>query len=322
VSATRYCIVGGAGFIGSHFVDRLLADDTVAGVTVFDNFSSGRHWHLEHHADARLRVVEADVRDLDRLVTAMAGSDTVIHLASNPDIARAATDPAVDFDQGTLLTHHVVEAARLSTVTQVLYASGSGVYGDLGEIEADEDYGPLIPVSTYGASKLAGEALIASYCSMFDLRACVFRFGNVVGPRQTHGVGFDFIRRLLEDPNELSILGDGKQSKSYVHVTDIVDAVLLAARRAPRPFRAFNVATGDYITVTEIAELALEVLGLHDTAFRFSGGDRGWKGDVPVVRINTERIRALGWSNAMSSRQALAASMTSMLADARSGRLT
>jgi UDP-glucose 4-epimerase len=322
VSATRYCIVGGAGFIGSHFVDRLLADDTVAGVTVFDNFSSGRHWHLEHHADARLRVVEADVRDLDRLVTAMAGSDTVIHLASNPDIARAATDPAVDFDQGTLLTHHVVEAARLSTVTQVLYASGSGVYGDLGEIEADEDYGPLIPVSTYGASKLAGEALIASYCSMFDLRACVFRFGNVVGPRQTHGVGFDFIRRLLEDPNELSILGDGKQSKSYVHVTDIVDAVLLAARRPPRPFRAFNVATGDYITVTEIAELALEVLGLHDTAFRFSGGDRGWKGDVPVVRINTERIRALGWSNAMSSRQALAASMTSMLADARSGRLT
>jgi UDP-glucose 4-epimerase len=322
VSAMRYCIVGGAGFIGSHFVDRLLADDTVAGVTVFDNFSSGRHWHLEHHADARLQVVEADVRDLDRLVSAMAGSDTVIHLASNPDIARAATDPAVDFDQGTLLTHHVVEAARLSTVTQVLYASGSGVYGDLGEIEADEDYGPLIPVSTYGASKLAGEALIASYCFMFELHACVFRFGNVVGPRQTHGVGFDFIRRLLEDPSELSILGDGKQSKSYVHVTDIVDAVLLAARRAPRPFRAFNVATGDYITVTEIAELALEVLGLHDTAFRFSGGDRGWKGDVPVVRIDTQRIRALGWSNAMSSRQALAASMTSMLADARSGRLT
>jgi UDP-glucose 4-epimerase len=314
--------VGGAGFIGSHFVDRLLADDTVTAVTVFDNFSSGRHWHLEHHADARLRVVEADVRDLERLVAAMAGSDTVIHLASNPDIARAATDPAVDFDQGTLLTHHVVEAARRSTVTQILYASGSGVYGDLGEIEADEDFGPLIPVSTYGASKLAGEALIASYCFMFDLHACVFRFGNVVGPRQTHGVGFDFIRRLLEDPNELSILGDGKQSKSYVHVSDIVDAVLLAARRAPRPFRAFNVATGDYITVTEIAELALEVLGLQDTAFRFSGGDRGWKGDVPVVRINTDRIRALGWSNTMSSRQALAASMSSMLADARSGRLT
>jgi UDP-glucose 4-epimerase len=318
----RWCIVGGAGFIGSHFVDRLLADK-VDGVTVFDNFSSGRRWHLEAHADdRRLRVVEADVRDLDDLVKAMAGADTVIHLASNPDIARAATDPAVDFDQGTLLTHHVVEAARRSSVPRMLYASGSGVYWDLGEIEAGEDHGPLIPVSTYGASKLAGEALIASYCFMFDLSACVFRFGNVVGPHQTHGVGYDFIRRLLEDPAELTILGDGTQSKSYVHVSDIVDAVLLAAHRAPRPFRAFNVATGDYITVTEIAELALEILGLDDTVLRFTGGDRGWKGDVPVVRINTDRMRALGWSNAMSSRQALEASMRSMVDDARSGRLT
>jgi len=321
-AGSRYCIVGGAGFIGSHFVDRLLGDDSVTGVTVFDNFTSGRRWHLEHHHDDRLRVVEGDVGDLPALVAAVTGSDTVIHLASNPDIARAATEPAVDFDQGTLLTHHVAEAARLSSVSLVLYASGSGVYGDLGETEADEDYGPLIPVSTYGASKLAGEALIASYCYMFDLNACVFRFGNVVGPRQTHGVGYDFVRRLLQDPTELHILGDGQQSKSYVHVSDIVDAVLLAGRRAPRPFRAFNVATGDYITVHEIAELALEVLGIEGTELRFAGGDRGWKGDVPVVRINTDRIRALGWSNAMSSRQALEASLRQMLDDARSGRLT
>jgi UDP-glucose 4-epimerase len=320
--ATRYCIVGGAGFIGGHFVDRLLADTGVERVTVYDNFSSGRRWHLEDHAeDDRLEVVEADVGDLDTLVKAMAGSHTAIHLASNPDIARAATEPAVDFDQGTLLTHHVAEAARLSTVTRVLYASGSGVYGDLGELEADEDHGPLVPVSTYGASKLAGEALLASYCFMFDLSACVFRFGNVVGPRQTHGVGFDFLRRLLADPSELPIMGDGTQSKSYVHVSDIVDAVLLAGARSPRPFAAYNVATGDYITVTEIAELVVEVLGIPRPALRYSGGDRGWKGDVPVVRINTDRIRALGWSNAMSSRQALEASLRSMLVDARAGRL-
>jgi UDP-glucose 4-epimerase len=136
--STRYCIVGGAGFIGGHMVDALLADDAVARVTVFDNFSSGRRWHLEHHgADPRLAVVEDDVRNLDALVGAMAGAETVIHLASNPDIARAATEPAVDFDLGTLLTHHVVEAARLNGVAQVLYASGSGVYGDLGELEID-----------------------------------------------------------------------------------------------------------------------------------------------------------------------------------------
>ena len=181
--------------------------------------------------------MRGDVGDLDLLIDAMRGSEPVIHLASNPDIARAATEPSVDFDEGTRLTHQVVEAMRPSSTQRILYASGSGVYGDLGEYEATEDYGPLIPVSTYGASKLAGEALIASYCYMFGLIGCAFRFGNVVGPHQTHGVGFDFLRRLLHDPSQLEILGDGSQSKSYVHVSDVIDAVLLAARSAPRPFR-------------------------------------------------------------------------------------
>jgi UDP-glucose 4-epimerase len=196
-------IVGGAGFIGSHFVDRLLADATTAKIIVFDNFSSGRPWHLvQHRDDTRLIVVEGDVRDLAALTDALHDVETVIHLASNPDIALAATKPAVDFDQGTLLTHHVCEAARVSGVRQILYASGSGVYGDLGELEVGEDYGPIVPVSTYGASKLAGEALIASYCAMFDLTAVAFRFGNVVGPRQTHGVGFDFVRELPRTPRD------------------------------------------------------------------------------------------------------------------------
>ncbi len=319
----RVCIVGGAGFIGGHFADRLLADDTVERVTVYDNFTSGREWHLAaHQGDPRLEVIRGDVRDLEDLVAAMAGHDTVIHLASNPDIARAMTDPAVDFDQGTLLTHHVAEAARRTGAGMVLYASGSGVYGDLGQIEAAEDYGPLIPVSTYGASKLAGEALLASYAAMFGLTARAFRFGNVVGPRQTHGVGFDFIRRLLDDPHHLPIMGDGRQSKSYIHVDDVVEAVLHVARRASEPYAVFNVATGDYVTVTEIAELAMEVAGLPagSTRFEYTGGDRGWRGDVPVVRINTDRIRAGGWKNERTGRQALRASMESMLADARDGR--
>jgi UDP-glucose 4-epimerase len=319
----RVCIVGGAGFIGGHFVDRLLASDATRQVTVYDNFSSGREWHLApHRADARLTVVRGDVGDLERLVDAAGGHDTVIHLASNPDIARAMTDPAVDFDQGTLLTHHVAEAARRSGVQMVLYASGSGVYGDLGHHEAAEDYGPLIPVSTYGASKLAGEALLASYAAMFGVTARAFRFGNVVGPRQTHGVGFDFVRRLLDDPGRLRILGDGQQSKSYIHVDDVIDAVLHAAGLVAEPYAVFNVATGDYVTVTEIAELAVDVVGLPAgrTTFEYTGGDRGWKGDVPVVRINTDRIRALGWKNQRTGLQALRASMESMLADARDGR--
>ncbi len=227
----RYMIVGGAGFIGSHFTDRLLADPRVAAVTLYDNFTSGREWHYEHHGkDSRLRVIRNDVSNLAALTEAMAQHDVVLHLASNPDIARAATEPEVDFYQGTLLTNNVVEAMRRAGVPRVLYASGSGVYGEIGHTEAAEDFGPLIPVSTYGASKLAGEALISSYCHMFGLTACVFRFGNVVGPRQTHGVGFDFVRRLSANPEELRILGDGHQSKSYIHVDDVVSAVLCAHR--------------------------------------------------------------------------------------------
>ena len=319
----RICIVGGAGFIGGHFVDRLLASDETEELTVYDNFSSGREWHLAaHQTDARLNVIKGDVRDLEDLVAAVNGHDTVIHLASNPDIARALTDPAVDFDQGTLLTHHVAEAARRCGVGIVLYASGSGVYGDLGEREVSEDYGPLVPVSTYGASKIAGEALLASYAAMFGITARAFRFGNVVGPRQTHGVGFDFIRRLLDDPRRLRILGNGQQSKSYIYVDDVLEAVLTAAQLATEAFSVFNVATGDYVTVTEIAELAVDVVGLPagSTQFEYSGGDRGWKGDVPVVRVNTDRIRALGWKNERTGPQALRASMESMLVDARAGR--
>jgi UDP-glucose 4-epimerase len=247
----------------------------------------------------------------------------VIHLASNPDISRAMAEPSIDFDEGTLLTHRVVEAMRVTGTAQIMYASGSGVYGDLGEHEVAEDYGPLLPVSTYGASKLAGEALICSYTHMFGLSAAAFRFANVVGPRQTHGVGFDFLRRLLDDPTRLAILGDGKQSKSYIHVEDVVRAVLTVCAMDADRFAAFNVATGDAITVTGIADLAVGALGLDPSSVRYDygGGDRGWKGDVPVVRLSTRRIEQTGWRCQMSSRRALEAAMHAMLVDARAGRL-
>ena len=323
--ASAYFLVGGAGFIGGHFVDRLIGDERVTRVTVYDNFSSGREWHLERHlGDPKLRVVRGDASHLRALSAAMDQHDTVIHLASNPDIARAATEPAIDFDQGTYLTHNVVEAMRTTGTPQILYASGSGVYGDLGHLEAQEDHGPLVPISTYGASKLAGEALISAYSHMFGLRGCVYRFANVVGERQTHGVGFDFLRQLQASSKRLRILGDGTQSKSYIHVSDVIDAVLLAAAvPGAERFRTYNVATGDYITVREIAELAVEVTGLPagGTEFAYAGGDRGWAGDVPIVRLNSERIRSLGWRNKMSSREALKASMEGMLADAATGRL-
>ncbi len=316
----RFFIVGGAGFIGSHFVDHLLGTAGMAStVTIYDNFSSGRSWHYEQHLqDARLKIIHAEAADLPRLTSAMVGHDVVIHLASNPDIARAATEPEIDFYQGTLLTNNVVEAMRRSGVRRLLYASGSGVYGELGEVPVREDDGSFQPVSTYGASKLAGEALIASYCAMFGLHACAFRFANVVGPRQTHGVGFDFLRRLTENPASLRILGDGQQSKSYIHVLDVVAAVLLALDRCELPFQAFNVSTLDAITVNEIAEEAVCCLGLNrKPAYAYTGGTRGWKGDVPVVRLNSDRIRALGWASRWTSREAIRAALDSMRKEER-----
>jgi len=319
----RYFIVGGAGFIGSHFTDRLLSNPATEAVTLYDNFSSGRTWHYDHHLqDNRLHVVKGDVGDIELLTKSMEGHHVVIHLASNPDIARAATEPEIDFYQGTVLTNNVVEAMRRASVPRLLYASGSGVYGDLGEHEASEDHGPLLPVSTYGASKLAGEVLIASYCYMFGLTARAYRFGNVVGPRQTHGVGFDFVRRLNADPTELRILGDGQQSKSYIHVSDVVSAVLHASEHATEDFQVYNVATGDYITVSQIADLAVEILGLKTPpAYQFTGGNRGWKGDVPVVRLNTDRIKSLGWQCNKTSREALKASIMSLYEDDRTSKL-
>jgi len=318
----RWCVVGGAGFIGSHFVDRLLGPEAAERVTVYDNFSSGQDWHLRDHAgDDRLTVVRGEVADIDRLAAAMAGHETVIHLASNPDIAAAMTDPAIDFREGTALTNAVVEAMRQSGVRHLLYASGSGVYGDLGHDWIEEDHAPMEPVSTYGASKLAGEALISAYVHMFAMTGRCFRFANVVGPRQTHGVGFDFVRRLSVEPSWLRILGDGSQSKSYIHVADVVDAVLTAHARETRPFQAYNVATLDAITVNEIADLAAEIVGLDPASVekRHTGGDRGWKGDVPVVRLKSERIRALGWANRFDTRAAMADAMAAMKAQVDAG---
>jgi UDP-glucose 4-epimerase len=319
LSEGNYFIIGGAGFIGSHFADALLASPKTRRVTLFDNFSSGREWHYEaHHADSRLSVVNADASDIDALTATMDGHDWVIHLASNPDIAAAVERPEIDFYRGTLLTNNVVEAMRRAGLRRLLYASGSGVYGDAGDQPVPEDYAPMIPISTYGASKLACESLIASYCSMFSLHACAFRFGNVVGPRQTHGVGFDFLRSLSSKPKRLRILGDGQQSKPYIHVTDVIDAALCAAKNATAPFSVFNVATDDAVTVTEIADLAVETLSLSaKPLFEYTGGSRGWRGDVPVVRLDSTRIHSLGWFPKRNSRDAVRQSLQELMTDER-----
>jgi UDP-glucose 4-epimerase len=319
MTARSALVVGGAGFIGSHVVSRLLADtDPERRIVVFDSLASGSLDRLPAlESDERVTLVRADVKDLDALIDAARDADICFHFAANPDIAAAVAQPDIDFIEGTLLTQNVLEALRIAAVPRLVYASGSGVYGDLGEYEADEDHGPLLPISTYGASKLGCEALISAYCHMFGLTASVFRFANVVGPRQTHGVTFDFVRKLIGNSTRLEILGDGRQSKSYIHVEDVVDAMLLIASQQQPGYEVFNVGTDEYITVAEIADLVVRELGLTDVSYEYLGGTRGWKGDVPVVRFSSQRIRARGWSNAHTTAEALSASIRANLAESR-----
>jgi UDP-glucose 4-epimerase len=319
----RFVLVGGAGFIGSHFVDALLKESSSEKVTIVDNFTTGRSWHYaSHQYDTRLSVIHADVNNSYHLDQAMAGHDVVLHFASNSDISQAVTNPSVDFTDGICLTYNVLESARKTGVNRILYFSGSGVYGDLGRRECYEDQGCLQPVSPYGASKLAGEAFISSYCHMFGMTACVFRFGNVVGPRQTHGVGYDFVRKLLKNNASLKILGNGMQSKSYVYVEDVVAAVLLANQKLNTPYEVYNVATGDYISVREIADITVECMGLtHKVDFQYTGGDKGWNGDVPVVRLNTDKIRALGWRCKYNSAESMKVAILAMLEHVNEGML-
>jgi UDP-glucose 4-epimerase len=318
-TGTKVFVSGGAGFIGSHLVRRLLEQTNIAAVTVYDNLSSGRVNYLAPvRDDPRLTLIEGEISHLGELTHAMLGMDIVLHLAANPDIAKAARQPDIDFWEGTHLSQNILEAMRVCRVPSILYTSGSGVYGEAPGVAFSEDFGPCIPISTYGASKLACEALIASYCHMFGMRGRAFRFANVVGPRQTHGVGHDFIRRLKADPSHLQIQGDGTQCKSYIHVDDAIDAMFFVGShmkdtRAPS-FDIFNVATDDYITVTQIADIACGVAGLTtDTVeYQYTGGDRGWKGDVPQVRFDVSKIKALGWTARHTSQEAVRASIAAM----------
>jgi UDP-glucose 4-epimerase len=313
----RSFIAGGAGFIGSHLVRELLRRPEEE-VVVFDNLSSGDEAHLADVLDEdRLELVVGDLQRADDVTAAMAGCMQVFHFAANPDIAKAVTEPTIDFWQGTYLTNNVADAMRINKVRRITYASGSGVYGDRGAEEVNEAFGPLVPVSTYGASKLACEAMLAAYSHMFNIDAVVFRFANVVGSEQTHGVTYDFVRKLLDDPTRLQILGDGTQSKSYIHVSDVVSAMLMLSDQEPSGFDVFNAGTGDYITVTEIADQVVGRMGLSGVEYEYTGGTRGWKGDVPVVRFNSDKLVARGWECRHSSREALMDSIDSNIREAQ-----
>ena len=243
------------------------------------------------------------------------------HFAANSDIARAQVEPSIDFCNGTWPMHNLLEAMRITDVRRIVFTSGSGVYGEVDAHPVPENYDLIIPIYKYRACKLACEALLSAYGFMFDMTSTVFRFANVVGPQQTHGVAYDFIRLLVQDPTRLKIYGDGTQSKPYIHIDDVMSAFKLLETQQTSGYDVFNVGTPDHLTVHEIADIVCACMGLHDVRYEFTGGSRGWKADVPVYRLNTDKIRALGWHNTRNSYEAVVSAVHANLSDIKRGNL-
>jgi len=309
----KYFITGGAGFIGSNMVDKLLKDKNNE-VTIYDNFCSSQRAYIKHHLkDKHFKIIEGDLLDLKLLKDAIKEHNFVFHFAANPDIAKSMIETDLDLKLGIIATYNVVEAMRINGIKMIAFSSGSGVYGDVGLTETPEDFGPLLPISMYGASKVGAEGIISAFCNMFDMQVWIFRLANVVGKKQTHGVGFDFIRKLKKNSNKLEILGDGTQSKSYIHISDVIEAMLFGIKNSKEGVNIFNVATDDYITVNEIARVVIEEMKLKNVEFVYTGGKKGWKGDVPVVRFDITKIHKLGWKAKYNSTEAVRLSIQELL---------
>ena len=316
-------MTGGAGFIGSHLVTALLDDGLQ--VTVYDNFSSGSKRSIEEHVGkSGFRIDQADLLDFETLRQAMVGHDLVWHLGANTNIPDGYRKTDMDLKNAVIATCNVLESMRLNGIERILFASTGAVYGSLCyDIYATESHGPLLPLSLYAAGKLSCEAFISAYCSLFDMRGWIFRFGNVVGDRMGHGVIYDFIRKLLSNPTELEILGDGEQEKSYFLVEECVDGMAYAFRNAllneQRPVDIFNLGNESTTKVTTIAQTVIEEMGLKDVRTRFTGGTQGWPGDQPRVHLSVEKMRQMGWRAKHTSDEAVRIATRRMLAGLRDG---
>ncbi len=310
-SLVKAVVTGGAGFIGSHMVDFLIKEGY--DVVVIDNLSSGRMDFLrEAMRSGRVKLVLEDLKNPNGgWVQEFRGADIVYHFAANPEVRVSMINPRVHFDENVLVTFNVLEACRVNDVRELVFASSSTVYGDAEKFPTPEDYEPKEPISVYGAAKLASENLIVTYSVAYGVRSLILRFANIVGPRQSHGVIIDFIRKLRLNPAVLEILGDGTQRKSYLHVKDLISGVnvaLKALRSGGKPYEVFNLGNEDWITVKRIAELVVEEMGLKNVEFRYKPATpdgRGWKGDVKFMLLDISKIKAHGWRPSMSSEEAL-----------------
>ncbi len=299
----RYIVTGCAGFIGSNFVDSLLAmGHNVIGI---DNFSTGQEEFLETALDnPRFKLIETDLLDLRGLKRAMDGGEIVIHLAANADVRFGTDNPRKDLEQNTIATHNVLEAMRVNGIRKVAFSSTGSVYGEASVIPTPED-GPFpVQTSFYGASKAAGEGLISAYCEGFGFQAWIFRFVSVLGERYTHGHVFDFYKKLSDDPANLHVLGNGHQKKSYIYVQDCVDAILLAMEKSSDRVNIFNLGYPGYIEVNDSIEYICNGLSLNPR-LKYEGGERGWIGDNPFIYLDVSKIQNLGWKPKTSIKEAI-----------------
>jgi len=312
----RVLVTGGAGFIGSHLVDRLV--DGGSQVTVYDNLSSGQIEFIgKHLGQSDFSFIEADLLDLERIKQAVAGHEVVFHLAANPEARWGIENTRLDLEQETIATYNVLEAMRVKGTKKVVFASSGTIYGETPVIPLPEDWGPVLPISLYGAGKLASEGLATAFCHTFDMQAWIFRFANVVGKRTTHGAIFDFISKLGQNPHELEILGDGNQCKPYLHIDDCVDGILFGFRNSDEKVNLFNLGCRTATDVTTIAKMLVERLGHNDVEFKYTGGDRGWPGDIPQVRFDTSKMERLGWKPRYTSDEAVRQAIMDILAEVK-----
>jgi len=304
-------VTGGAGFIGSHLVDKLIEKNHF--VTVFDDLSSGKKEFINNHLDNNnFNFIEADLIDIDIVNNKIKNHDVVFHIAANPDVRLGAQKPDIA-KKDILATYNLLDAMRKNKIKKIVFSSSSTIYGETPVFPLPENYGPLLPISVYGAAKLAAEGLISSFCHTFEMKGWIYRFANVVGERGTHGVIVDFIKKLRKNPKKLEILGDGKQRKPYLYVTECIDGMLFGFEHANEEINYFNLGCDSSTEVTRIGELVVEELNLSDVEFNYTGGKRGWKGDVPQFQFETEKIKKLGWKANLSSDDAVRKAIKDLL---------
>lgn len=304
-------VTGGAGFIGSHLVDELVARGDQ--VLVIDNCSAGTVSNLATHLEeGSITFLKQDLL-ADGWQASCRGADRIYHIAADPDVRGSARSPESVIANNVVATVRILETMRKLGIPEIVFTSTSTVYGEANVIPTPEKYAPLEPISVYGGSKLAGEALISAYSATYDMRAWVFRFANIIGPRSSHGVIWDFIHKLRGNPEELEILGDGTQKKSYLEVKDCIGAILFAVNHSANRYNVYNIGSEDWVDVVSIADIVAEEMNLPDVQYRFTGGDRGWVGDVPRMLLSIEKLKALGWSPEFGSLASVRRAVRSLL---------